>query len=360
MSEMLKVLLVDDSPTARHMLSSVIAGAPDMEVVGQAFNGEQAVTMTRELRPDVILMDIVMPRMDGLEATREIMHATPTPIVLISASLDSRETDIAFQALSAGALTVQQKPVGPGNPCHNEESARLVGTLRTMAGVQVIRHWKRDRPITRPVPVTAADAQAPEIAGSTAPEIVAIASSTGGPAALRSIIEKLPGDFPLPLVVVQHIAPDFVPSLAQWLPHITPLKVAIAEDGGIPQPGCLYLAPGGVHLRLTKGPRFLLEADPGNGIHVPSGDVLFESVSAAYRQRAIGVILTGMGADGANGLLAMHRAGAYTIAQDEASSVVFGMPKEAINLGAARRVMPLKEIPQVLIHLASMKGNHNE
>jgi two-component system chemotaxis response regulator CheB len=303
MTKTLKVLLVDDSPTARHMLTQVIESVPDLKVIGQAVDGEQAVKLTRDLRPDVILMDIVMPRMDGLEATREIMHAAPTPIVLISASLDSRETDIAFQALSAGALTVQQKPVGAGDPQHAVETARLINTLRTMAGIEV-----------------------------------------------------LPADFPLPIVVVQHIAPDFVPSLAEWLPHITRLNVAIAEADRTPQPGTVHLAPGGIHLRLTPGRRFLLDPEPSNGAHIPSGDVLFESVAASYGKRAIGVILTGMGSDGAVGMLAMHRAGAFTIAQDEASSVVFGMPREAIALGAARRVLPLTEIPQALIYLANMEG----
>jgi two-component system chemotaxis response regulator CheB len=362
MTQPLKVLVADDSPTARLLMTAMIEGAPDMRVVGQATNGTEAVTLARQQQPDVILMDIVMPGLDGLEATREIMHDTPTPIVLVSATLDTREADIAFQAINAGALTVQQKPAGVNHPSHKIEAARLLSTLRAMAGVHVIHHWKRHTTQSAS-PVPAAPAHLPrqldQAAQGTHPELVAIVSSTGGPAALREILQALPADFGLPVVVVQHIAADFVPSLAQWLPHITPLAVTIAEQGGVPEPRRVYLAPGGVHLRLNRARRFVLGPEPSGGAHIPSGDVLFESVAASYGKQAIGVILTGMGSDGARGLLAMRQAGALTIAQDEATSVVYGMPREAAALGAVQQILPLPEIAGVLTYLADIEGKES-
>ncbi|MFC1960842.1 chemotaxis-specific protein-glutamate methyltransferase CheB [Chloroflexota bacterium] len=362
MAESLRVLLVDDSPTAHQLLRAIIERAPDMDVVGAAFDGQEAIRMTQELRPDVLLMDVVMPKMTGLEATREIMHLQPTPIVLISATLDSAEADIAFQAINAGALTIQQKPVGPRDPQHDAQANRLLGTLRAMAGVRVIHHWKGRRQTgTLPKPAAPiASTALSKLARASQPRIVGIASSTGGPAALRTIVSRLSPDFPLPIVVVQHIAPDFVYSLVQWLPHVTELKVGIAEEGQLPQPGCLYLAPGGVHLRLSNQHRFVLDEQPNDVTHIPSCDVLFESLATSYGRHAIGVILTGMGGDGARGLLAMYQAGALTIAQDEKTSVVYGMPREAVALGAAQQVLPLPDIPDVLATLVNMESMKHE
>lgn len=364
MADTVQVLLVDDSPTAHQLLRAIIDHAPDMVVVGEAYDGEEAIRLTQKLQPDVVLMDLVMPRMTGLEATREIMHVQPTPIVLISATLDNAEADIAFQAISAGALTIQQKPVGPGDSQHVVQANRLLGTLRAMAGVRVIHHWKgRRRAEARvaPKPVKPLPAATlTKLAQTSQPQVVGIAASTGGPAALRAIISQLPAGFPWPVVVVQHIAPDFVHSLAQWLPHVTDLNIAIAEEGQVPQPGWLYLAPGGVHLRLSTQHRFVVGDQPANVPHIPSCDVLFESLAASYGRHAIGVILTGMGGDGARGLLQMHRAGALTIAQDEETSVVYGMPREAVALGAAQQVLPLTDIPEMLVTLANMEGIRNE
>jgi two-component system chemotaxis response regulator CheB len=360
MNRTLKVLIVDDSPTARQLLKRIIDSAPDMRVVGEAQDGHQAVDMARELRPDIIAMDLVMPKMDGLDATAEIMHVTPTPIVVISASLEERETDIAFQAINRGALNVRRKPVGPGDPHHAAQAAALLNTLRAMAEVRVIHHWRREH---RPgvngsqAGVAAPDAvtleAVPTIPRPAAqPEIIAIVSSTGGPAALSTVLRRLPDRFPVPIVVAQHIAPDFVQPLADWLSSVTPTAVGIAVQGERPQPGRVYLSPGDAHLQLTRSRRFDLDARPGPARFIPSGDILLGSVAKAYGADAVGIVLTGMGDDGARGLRAMHDAGAFTIAQDQATSAVFGMPREAIAMGAARRVMPLDQITSVLIYLA--------
>jgi two-component system chemotaxis response regulator CheB len=342
---MLKVLIADDSPTARQALSYIVHAAGDMKVVGEARNGREAVHMTEELRPDVVLMDITMPEMDGLEATGEIMHVAPTPIVIVSGTLEGRETEIAFQAIKAGALTVMPKPAGPGSPGFMTEATRLQNTVRAMAGVSVIHHWRR-RP-ERP--------QKPHgIPERVQPEIVVIVSSTGGPAALSEIIGGLPAHFPLPLVIVQHIAPDFLPSLVKWLDTVTPLKVALANPGEQPRAGYVHIAPGQAHLCFGPDRRFRLDHNtPAR--HIPSGDVLFESAAKVYGARAVGVVLTGMGDDGARGLRALFEAGAFTIAQDEASSAVYGMPREAVTLGGACEVLPLADIPSMLVNVSQRK-----
>ncbi len=359
MAKTVRVLIVDDSPTARQMLTGLINNSPDMRVIGEAVNGRQAVALAQELQPDVILMDLVMPEMDGLESTREIMALAPTPIVVVSASLEQWEADIAFQAISAGALTLRRKPVGPGDPEHMTQSAALLSVVRAMAEVRVIHHWRRAH---QAPPPPQPDRELPlEALQTTAdPEIVVIVSSTGGPAALSQILRDLPADFPLPIVVVQHIAPDFVSSLAEWLNHVTPLTVTIARENGRPEPGRVYLAPGDMHLRLARGQRFAFADQPDSARHIPSGDILFESVAESYGARAIGLLLTGMGSDGARGLHRLHQAGAFTIAQDEATSVVFGMPREAIALGAARRVLPLSDMPNVLLILSGREGIYHE
>ncbi len=342
---MVNVLIADDSPTTRLMLADAINATAGMRVVGEAVSGKQAVKLTTDLRPDVILMDLIMPDMDGLAATREIMHDHPTPIVIVSATLDSQETNVAFQAIQAGALTALQKPAGPRSPDHGTQMRMLISTLRTMSSVHVIHHWKRPGPVQTPPAIV--DPEPVHL--QTKPDLIAIASSTGGPAALSTIIQGLPADFPVPIVIAQHITPDFVPSLAGWLSSVTGLTVSLARPGERPQPGHIYLAPGDHHLSMGYGERFVL--DKRSARYTPSADVLLESVAARYGNRAIGIVLTGMGDDGAKGLRAMYERGAFTIAQDEASSVVYGMPQQAVAIGAVRKVLPLTGIPQALVNL---------
>jgi two-component system chemotaxis response regulator CheB len=343
MAETLRVLVVDDSPTARTLLVHAVNSAPDMQVVGEGRDGRQAVRMARSLHPDVILMDVIMPEMDGLDATREIMYTTPTPIVLISASLEEKETEVAFQAMSLGALAVNRKPDGPAHPDHDFQVEQLLNRVRLMARVHVIRHYRnREVPVEEPYPTT--DIQGP----LTAPELIAIVSSTGGPAALAEIVQVLPPGFSIPLVIVQHISADFVQSLANWMSHITALRVEIAQPGGRPEPGVIYLAPDKAHLKLTRYHQFELDPNPGSYRHFPAGDVLLESVAESYRERAMGVVLTGIGEDGARGLRSMAELGAFTVAQDEATSVVYGMPKAAAAMGAARQILSLPDIAQLI------------
>jgi two-component system, chemotaxis family, protein-glutamate methylesterase/glutaminase len=340
MGTVLGVLLADDSPTARQLLAHTINAADGMRVIGQAYNGKQAVRMAHELHPDIILMDITMPEMGGLEATREIMNDVPTPIVMISA--DTQETDVAFQALRLGALSVMKKPVGPTHPDYVTQAAGLVSTIRAMADVRVIHHWKTHTP-AQPV-----EAKVVLPRDQKSPEIVVIAASTGGPAALTEIFKRLPANFSLPVVVVQHISTDFLTSLVEWLDVLTPLTVDVAREGERPLPGRIYFAPGGKHLKFTRGKRFEFD-DLTKSLHMPSGDMLLTSAASVYGANAIGIVLTGMGNDGAMGLRALYNRGAYTVAQDESTSVIYGMPGEAVALGAAKIVLSIQNIAQVLI-----------
>jgi two-component system chemotaxis response regulator CheB len=354
MPKILNVLVVDDSPTARALLGHMVDSAPDMRTVGLAKDGVEAVQMTHDLHPDVILMDVIMPRMNGLEATREIMHEVPTPIVLVSASLESHETDIAFRAISLGALALHRKPVGPLHTDHVAETQLLLNKLRLMADVQVIRHRKSDQ-AGKPIPAPSAPPAENWVRAAPPPEIIAIVASTGGPAALVNIIQQLPPDFAVPVVIVQHISADFVDSMRNWIARMTPLTVSLAEAEGRLAPGTIYLAPGGKHLRLTRRHRFEFDEDPGTAYHVPSGDILLESVGLSYGKDAVGVVLTGIGDDGARGLRTMFDAGAVTIAQDEATSAVYGMPKAAYALGAVRHVLALPDIAPALIRLSNIQ-----
>lgn len=345
MSNPLRVLLIDDSATSRQLLAHIINHSGDMTVVGESDNGEKAIALTQQLQPDVLLMDIIMPRMDGVEATRHIMQQSPVPIILISTSYQSSETELAFRALAAGALTVLKKPEGL-NP---SDVNNIRNTIRAMADVKVIRHSNHSSngKESQNSPVRAVQMpQAP-------PEIVAIASSTGGPAALQQILLDLPDDFPIPIVIVQHISTDFVASLAQWLDLTTGLSIETAQDGDFPQAGHVYVAPGDKHLSLAVNACFKTDSERGIWRYTPSCNVLFHSVAKVYGNRAIGLILTGMGDDGADGLRALYEAGATTIAQDEATSVVYGMPREAVLRGSVQHIRPLQGIATLLKKLTA-------
>jgi two-component system, chemotaxis family, protein-glutamate methylesterase/glutaminase len=338
-----KILVVDDSRTTRLMMTQLINRTPDMIVIGEAENGQEAIRLVAELAPHAILMDVIMPQIDGLEATRQIMASHPTPIILVSASYDSTEADVAFKAMKAGTLTVLRKP---GLDAPNDEIINLLSTIRAMSSVHVIHHRSQN---TAPRPAVSAPVMMVE-----RPQIVAIAASTGGPAALSEILWNLPSHFGLPVVIVQHITSDFVPSLVGWLNQLCKLPVQVARQGETVSPGVVYIAAGGAHLRVSAHHTFVMNTTPQTARFMPSCDILLESIARAYGNRAVGMVLTGMGDDGARGLLAMAQAGAFTIAQDENSSTVFGMPGEAVRLGAARQVLPLSKIAPILTSLSKL------
>lgn len=343
----LRVLVVEDSAVARKLLTAILDADPGLRVVGEAPDGAAAVALAKSLRPDVITMDIHMPVMNGIEATREIMQRTPTPIVVVTASSVRDAAGDSFGALAAGAVTVVERPAGPGTAAFARDSAALVETVKLMAEVKVVtrrsRRTSQGLPSERLFESPAAPAE--QI------DIVAMAASTGGPAALASILRDLPADTPVPILIVQHITPGFEGSLATWLDETCSLRVRLASGGERLQPGDVLIAPSEAHLGVDGRRTAVLTTGPPVGNHCPSATHLFRSVADAYGARTLGVILTGMGSDGAQGLLTVKQAGGWVVAQDEATSVVYGMPKEAVALGVVDQQLSLAEIPQLMLRL---------
>jgi two-component system, chemotaxis family, protein-glutamate methylesterase/glutaminase len=338
---MIRILIAEDSLTTRSLLKEILSSDPEIEVVGQAMNGVEAVELTMRLHPDLVTMDIHMPQMDGLEATKEIMIAAPTPIVIITGSSASRDVEVSMHALRAGALDVLAKPPGPESPAFEASAQRMIATVKAMAQVKVVRHWRAG----------SAGRRAAAHAGSRRGPVVAIATSTGGPAALQCLLESLPGDFGAPLLVVQHITPGFATGLTAWLNTVCDLRIKIAEHGENLQPHTVYLAPDDCHLGVSGLGTVALSHGPPIGRFRPSANHLFESVAAAYGPATVAVVLTGMGDDGVEGLHTVHKAGGHIIAQDEKTSVVFGMPRAAIVAGLADQVLPLEAIGRRLLEL---------
>ncbi len=340
---MTRLLIADDSPTERSLLVGLLrAGAPDITVVGEAADGAEVVELARRMRPDVVSMDLHMPRLDGIAAIRAIMAEVPTPIVLVSSAVKPGETLEAMRALEAGAVAAIPKPRGPRTPGYEQDARRLVEALRSAAGVAVGRPPPRTIPGPEPPSTRYASLTGPP------PQVIGIATSTGGPAALKAVLGALPADFPVPILVVQHMAPGFVPGLAVWLRTAVRLKVKLAEAGETLCAGTIYVAPDSFHLRANAEGRVeLSRAAPVDGFR-PSGSVLFESLARAFGDRALGVVLTGMGCDGVSGLERLKAAGGRVVAQDEATSVVFGMPAAAIRAGVVDVVAALDDLPQIL------------
>jgi len=340
----IRVLLAEDSATAREYLASLLDEDPGLEVVGAARDGVEAVEQAERLKPDVVLMDVHMPRMNGYEATRQIMERAPAPIVMISASVERDEVAMTFAALEAGALTVMGKPAGPDDPDQAESVQRLLETVKLMAEVKVVRRWPRREPPAPP--------RAPLVRPGGKIRVVAIGASTGGPPVVADILKGLPRDLGAPILLVQHIASGFAAGLAEWLGQVTPLPVKLAAPDEAVRPGTVYVAADGTQLGITSQGRTLVTRQPGPDGFCPSVSHLFESAAEAYGRAALGVLLTGMGRDGAAGLRRLRDAGGLTIAQDEETSVVFGMPQEAIRLGAAEQVLKPEQISQVIRSLA--------
>ena len=327
----IRVLVVEDSPVVRDFLTHILNLVPDMEVVGVAHDGEQAIEMVRDCRPDVVTMDIHMPRMDGFESTRRIMETQPTPIVIVSGCPSVTETATAVRALGAGALAVVARPYGFGHPEFAQSTEKLVETVRLMAGVKVIRRW-----VPRGAVSTRAAAPAP-----VRPDIrlVAIGASTGGPQVIETILGALPQDVSFPVVIVQHICDGFTPGFCEWLAQVSKRAVHVATAGELLLNGHVYVAPNGAHLGVNGAGRVVLDAGPPERHVRPAVSYLFRSVAASFGRRVVAVLLTGMGTDGAEALKLVRDRGGLTIAQDQASSIVHGMPGEAIRLGAAVHVM---------------------
>jgi two-component system, chemotaxis family, protein-glutamate methylesterase/glutaminase len=349
---MITVLIVEDSPVMRDFLLYILSADPEIRVIGTAADGEAALEAVQRRKPDVITMDIHMPKMNGLEATRKIMETRPTPIVIVSGSVDTDEVSTTFRAIEAGALAAVPRPWGIGHPDHETAAKELVQTVKLMSEVKVVRRWPRSSSGPR-VP-SAAKGETPR--SPTAIEVVAIGASTGGPPALQAILSALPKDFPVPVLIVQHMAAGFVQGFVEWLSHSSGFPVHVATNGEYLLPGHAYVAPDGLHMNVGLGHRIALsQGAPENGLR-PSVSSLFHSVAEVYGRHAVGVLLTGMGKDGAEELKLMKDKGSVTIAQDKDSSVVHGMPGEAIKLDAATHVLPADRMAAMLTSLLQTKG----
>jgi two-component system chemotaxis response regulator CheB len=343
---MIKVLIVEDSDTVVKFLTHVLGSDPNIEVVGAARNGAEALEAVIRTKPDVVTMDIHMPQMNGFDATRQIMENYPTPIVIVSGSSDAREIATTFRALEAGALALIPRPWGIGHPHHDTTAKELVQTVKLMSEIKVVRRWPRHRP--EPVSPLPAKVKIDTTAGTF--QIVAIGASTGGPVVLQTILSGLKKDFPAPVLIVQHMAPGFIQGFVDWLAQSSGLPIRIAVHGESVLPGNAYVAPDGFQMGVRSGRTFLSEAPLENGLR-PSVSYLFRSVANAYGARAVGILLTGMGTDGAKELKLMKEKGAMTIAQDKESSIVYGMPGEALKLDAASYVLPSNKIAAALQRL---------
>jgi two-component system, chemotaxis family, protein-glutamate methylesterase/glutaminase len=345
--KVIRVLIVDDSSLARALLRSFLEDAAGIEIAGEASNGRQAVELARQLKPDLITMDLDMPVMNGIAAIEEIMCTKAVPILVVSSVADARN---ALEAVGRGALEVMRKP--DYSPA---EAAEFVATVRLLAGVSVITRRPPRPALTPMVPESTPCTPPPASPAAAAPypRVFAIACSTGGPAALALILRALPADFCCPVVIAQHISEGFAGGMVEWLARLCKLPVRLVADGDLLQPGVIHVAPSETHCRVTPARRLtLLERGPRDIYH-PSCDVLLDSVAEVFAGQAIGIILTGMGSDGAQGIARIREKGGTTLGQDEASSVIYGMNRVAIEAGAVQQVLPVEALADAMARLAT-------
>ena len=334
----IRVLVVDDSPTMANTLTALLTEEPRIEVVGRAGDGNRAVQLARLLRPDVITMDLLLPGLDGPAAIAAIMSQAPARILVVSAVAEERGVDLGFQAMSAGALELIGKPNVTNAGDLRKWGRDLAHSVCLMAEVPVISR----RPRTGGTPPPPVGARV---------DVFGVVASTGGPPALADMLAKLPKDFPVPLLIAQHITVGFTQGMVRWLSQVTPLRVGIAKDGERLEPGKVYFPLDGHDLWVdTSG---LARLQRSKGGPCPNGDVLLASLATAFGRRSGGVVLTGMGEDGARGLLAIRKAGGVTFSQDEASSIVYGMPRAALEMKATDQGVPLTSIPELILQSCS-------
>lgn len=345
---MISVLLIDDCERQRRRLVEVLAADPAIRVVATADSGNAAVELVAAHKPDVIVMDWEMPVPDGLAATRRIMEVDPRPVVVCSDRWQPGDFDGLVQVHEAGAVAAVRKPGEPESPDFEGLCRELVRAVRRSAAVKVVRRWRR-QPDTN-----GAAKPRPETTARRPIRVVAIGVSTGGPPVLETILSRLPAAFPAPILIVQHIADGFVQGLIEWLNRVTRLQVQLASHGERAYGGHVYLAPDGRHLGIDPSGRLVLDDAPPERSQKPAVAYLFRSVGSAFASKSAGVLLTGMGSDGAAELKTLRDLKAVTIAQNQASCTVFGMPGEAVKIGAAQHVLPPEEIGDMLCRICGV------
>jgi two-component system chemotaxis response regulator CheB len=334
-------MIVEDLATTREMLVYALASEVDIEIVAVAKDGAEAVAMAGKLKPDIILMDINMPVLNGYEASQKIMEENPTPILLMSATWDIKEVKQIVKSMHIGVLGVYEKPYGLGHPRYKELYEKILLDLRLMSDVKVVRRWNQTKePLQDDL----------KTAEKNARSFVLIGSSTGGPPVLHTIFKALPASYPLPILVAQHMSSEFIDSFIQWVDGECALSVKKAQEGEKISAGNVYIAPPSYHLTLVKNRIRLIEAHE-NEHYVPSVSKLFGSISAADAAEAVAVLLSGMGNDGAEEMAKLKQGGAITIGQNEATSVVFGMANEAIKRGGIEFVLSPQDIIELLLSM---------
>ncbi|MFH2122706.1 MAG: chemotaxis-specific protein-glutamate methyltransferase CheB [Pseudomonadota bacterium] len=347
----IRVVLVDDSSLMRGLLRSFLEDDADIEIVGEAGNGREAVKLARELQPNLMTMDLEMPVMSGMQAIEEIMTTRAVPILVVSSVADAHN---AYEAVARGALEVIAKPEYDAGA-----ASGFVAKVKMLAGVSVITHLRsslksKDSVCALPSPsVHPATLDDHENVAREYSRIFAIASSIGGPQALALVLAQLPADFPCPILVSQHISAGFAGGMADWLASLCKLHVRLAQEGDLILPGMVYVSPSEADLVVTPSRRIALQEQLSGAVYHPSCNALLNAVAEVYGCGSVGIILTGMGSDGAQGIVNIRRAGGTTLAQDEASSVIFGMNKAAIDSGSVQKVLPVDAIAREMIGIAS-------
>jgi two-component system chemotaxis response regulator CheB len=343
----IKVLIVDDSNVSRELMQYIVQSDPQMTVVGMAENGVEALKLLQKTTPDVIMMDIVMPKMDGFELTRQIMSTKPIPIIVVSGIYNKNEMASCFKAIEAGALALLEKPKGIGDAQYKDTARFVIETIRSLSDVKLKIGKNVYKPGDQSTYTTRINIDtAPPVPQKI--EAIAIGASIGGPQALCQLLSELPTNFPVPIYVVQHISAGFVAGFAEWLKESVKLKVTLAKTGMLGEPGTVYIAPDQFNMEVWPHNTIKLNKPKESEHFPPTIGSLFDSIAKNYGPKAVGIILSGMGKDGPKELLKMKEAGSLTIAQNEESSVKFDLPREAIRLNAARHIIPLTEIAPFL------------
>lgn len=351
MVNQIKVLIVEDSPISAELLSYIINSDPALKVIGIVQNGHQAIEFIKVQVPDVITMDIVMPKMGGFEATRQIMQTHPIPIIIISGAYTKEDVNKSFEAIKVGALEVIEKPKGLGDPNFDTVSKNIRKTIKMVAGAKLITR-KEPKQTFKAIKNTLSDKSHNKLIWKEKVKAVGIGASLGGPQALSLILSNLPESFPVPIFIVQHISAGFTAGLIDWLRYYSKLEVRLAKHNEKALPGKVYVAPDHFHLEITPDLTMKLLNEPSEGGLKPSVGRLFRSMAKSFGRNCIGVILTGMGRDGVDDLLYMKQLGAMTIAQSKEDCIMFGMPGEAIAIDAALEVLPLDKIAATLENYA--------
>ena len=349
MNKKIKILVVEDSAVQRELLVHIFNSDTAIQVIGLAENGIEALEALKKLQPDLVLMDLHMPRMNGIETIRQIMKTNPFPIVAISASANSGDIIDGFHALEAGAVAFAEKPRSIHHPQYEFLRSNLLLTVKLMSEVIVIKRWDESRKRSKMGSESPKKIAAPLITKKI--QFITIGTSTGGPIVLKTILSLLPPDFP-PMLIVQHISPGFIQGLAEWLTAVTHRLISVATDGQLPERGHVYFAPDHHHMGISKTEHIFLSPNGSGSELCPSVDFLFNSVASVIKDNAMGILLTGMGSDGALGLKKMKEQGAITIAQNKETSLIYGMPNQAIKVGAAKYILTPEDIAETISSLS--------